>query len=214
MSLLPDSPTSSSNPFLILPAFQSRPDVVQFAKKGAWENAWGFPTDDLPDEGAVLGWISDSDEVAFEAFFGNAFFGLRCTGPAPGTKCFAIGCIRALRRARTGEPFFPTLRRETGFEGFSSSIAFAEIGAVNAWRSCPAFRWLPPATRKVDFQLLWPGLLRSPIAADCTHPKAIEFAFEQPAQHWFGLPVSDPGPPHRLSQASLREALSIAGFDP
>jgi hypothetical protein len=86
--------------------------------------------------------------------------------------------------------------------------AFAEIGCVNAWRSVGALRMAPPHVALCSgFEPLWRQLTAHPVGQNTRHAKAIEFGYEQPLAHWFGLPVSTPGEPHAVSEALLRQAL-------
>ncbi len=192
------------------PAFQSRPTTGQFAKDGAWESAWSFTADRPPTSGELDAFLADSAEVAFEAFFGGAFFGVRWTGPASEVRDRSRACVTAWETAVDGADFFSRLGRLTGLRGWGREVAFTEVGAVNAWRSVGAFRAPEPARALRDFDGLWQALQRTPLAAEAAHPKAVELACEAPAPHWFALPVSSLAPPFEWRRDQLRQALEFA----
>lgn len=189
------------------PAFRSSPTSGQYAKNGAWEQAWSFPFAALPDDASAHDYLAESAEIAFEVFFGDAFFGARFTGSPAATEDFAVNCLRALRATSRGEPFFAALRRFLSLDSLGTQVAFAEIGCVNAWRSIGAFRIANPQAALQNFDYTVANLKRQPVAQDVRHRKAIEFACESPLPHWFGIPISSPLPPHDISPALLRDAL-------
>src|SRR3990167_5396371 len=155
-----------------LPQFMSAPTSCQFAKDGAWEDAWSFPSGRLPSHSELVSYLAQSTEVAFEAFFGVFRQELGC--PLP------------------GQP-----------------PAFAEIGCVNAWRSVGAVRISEPHLASSGFARLWHSVLHSSVGRDTRHAKAIEFAFEYPLAHWFGVPVSVTGESNSVSEALLRQATGL-----
>lgn len=189
-----------------LPQFTSAPTSYQFAKDGAWESAWSFPSDRLPSHAELAAYLEQSTEVAFEAFFGSAFFGARVVGSAPEVETFGMKCLQA---ARAREVFFASLHRELGCPAPGQRPAFVEVGCVNAWRSIGALRISEPQLASLGFEQLLQLVLESPAGQDTRHAKAIEFAFEAPIAHWFGLPVSTPGTPHPFSPALLRQAIEL-----
>ncbi len=195
--------------FPSVPHFVSTPTSGQFAKDGAWEHAWSFPSNRLPDEASVHAYLGDSTEVAFEAFFGGAFFGARFAGPASAIRCFADQCMQAMRAAHHGESFLAALSGRLQLGPLGEVLAFAELGAVNAWRSVGAFRVQDAGGALSDFEPLWATLESSPMGCDVRHRKAIEFAFEHPLAHWFGIPISAPNAPGKLSRALLVDALRL-----
>lgn len=192
------------------PHFTSPPTSAQFAMQGAWEQAWSFAIDDLPSDARVCAYLGQSTEVAFEAFFGPAFFGARCTGQAADVEAFALQCVQALR-ASSRQPFFTALGAQLQWDGGDERIAFAEIGCVNAWRSVGAVRIAHPCDALLEFDHLWRTVENSPVGCDTHHPKAIEFAFEQPLAQWFGIPISDAEAPYPISRAMLHDAMRLAG---
>ncbi len=195
-----------------LTLFHGAPNLGQFAKNGAWEQAWSFLCDGLPDERSVRTYLDQSTEVAFEAFWEDAFFGARFTGEAAVAECFAIKCVQALRAGSSGESFFTAFCDYLQLDHLGREPIYAEIGSVNAWRSVGACRIADPQGALADFDHLWEELMRSPVGQDTHHRKAFEFAFEHPLPHWFGIPVSRSEMPHAISPDLLREALgAVAG---
>jgi hypothetical protein len=187
-----------------LPQFLFAPTLCQFAKNGVWEDAWSFPSDRPPSLAELDDYLADRTEVAFEAFFGRAFFGVRLSGTPLEVKALSIKCLRA---ANAQASFFDTLRHELGCQVVGQQPDFAEIGCVNAWRSIGAFRMTQPQPFASEFEPLWDLICDSPVGRDTDHPKAIEFAFKQPLEHWFGIPISVEGGPNRVSETLLRQAL-------
>ena len=192
------------------PAFAARPQAAQFAKGGAWESAWSFTADRPPTLGEIEAFLADSDEVAFEAFFGGAFFGVRWMGSAAEVCDRSRACVAAWEAAVDGADFFSRLSRFTGLRGWGREVAFTEVGAVNAWRSVGAFQAPRPAQALRDFDGLWQALQCTPLAAEAAHPKALELACEAPAPHWFALPVSSLAPPFEWRRDQLRQILEFA----
>jgi len=187
--------------------FTSSPTSIQFAKGGLWESAWSSSMDQLPSHQDLVRYLALSTEVAFEAFFGDAFFGARMTGSPQEVEGFSVKCIQA---ARAQESFFPVLQRELGCPVSGQQPAFAEIGCVNAWRSVGVFHISEFEPASANFEKLWRSVQESAVGLDTIHAKAIEFAFERPVAHWFGVPVSSSGGSHRLSQGLLCQALGLA----
>jgi GNAT superfamily N-acetyltransferase len=187
-------------------AFRGRPTLGQFAKQGAWESAWAFAIGELPSREQLQDYLGGTTEVAFEAFFGDAFFGLRLQGDAAEVEARAQACIAATADAAAGDGFIAALCRHLGCQGFGREVAFAEVGAVNAWRSVGAFRIDDPSPAMPWLH----ALLRAPVALNTTHRKAIEFAAPHPLPHWFALPVSASAPPFAIEPALLRGALEAA----
>lgn len=186
--------------------FRSAPTSGQFAKGGEWERAWSFSTNSLPSEATVRDYVRPSKELAFEAFFGSAFFGARMVAQPPEVELFALTCLRAMHASRD-RPFFSVFQEHLHVPSPDSSVSFAEIGCVNAWRSVGTIRIPDPLEALSAFEETWRAVELSAPYRDTAHPKAIEFAFEQPFPHWFGVSVSPSGQPYRISKALLRTAL-------
>src|SRR5690606_18938348 len=64
------------------PCFASAPTMGKVAVGGRWEEALVFQPSPVGPAGLVEH-LGTSEEVACEAFFGAAFFGMRVHGPAP-----------------------------------------------------------------------------------------------------------------------------------
>lgn len=190
------------------PAFQPRPTLAQFAKGGQWEAAWAFGIYDAPSPEQVRDYLDGATEVAFEAFFDFAFFGIRLRGIPQETARRAFECVAAFRSAVDGASFFAGLSRRLELDTLGRDLKFAEVGAVNAWRSVGPFRIDRLSDFSERYDLLWHSLSASSVGSDVSHKKAIEFAYELPIPHWFALPVSLPTAPFQLDSDLLREAAS------
>lgn len=193
--------------------FQAPPTSAQFAKAGVWEKAWRIDARQPPgpaDLAADLpAYLADATDLAFEAFFGPAFFGLRLTGPRTALEPFALQCLQALHAARAGG-FMAVMQRRFQLPAPDARPAFAEIGCVNAWKSIGALRIPDPAAALARFEDTWHALRQQPLFHDTRHAKAIEFAGDHPLPHWFALPISRPEAPFDISAALLRRALHAA----
>lgn len=187
--------------------FKSSPTSTQFARGGSWEHAWSSPVGQLPSHQALASYLALSTEVAFEAFFGDSFFGTRRVGSPLEVEVFSRQCIQA---AHARESFFPVFQRELGCPVAGQQAAFAEIGCVNAWRSVGAFQVPDLQAATADFEQLWLRVEESAVGHDSRHVKAIEFAFERPVPHWFGIPVSSPSGSNRVCKHLLGHALGLA----
>jgi hypothetical protein len=188
-------------------SFQTAPTLAQFAKNGSWETAWAFTLETIPSETEVTAFLEHSNEIAFEVFFGHAFLGARFEAESDQVKKFAFACMEAFKIARDATTFFEALGSQTGLNSFAQSFSFAEVGAVNAWRSVGAFQinnLLEP-----DLKTIWQALQTSSVAANTTHVKAIEFACKEPIPHWLALPVSSLEPPFELQENMIRQALEL-----
>ena len=123
------------------PFFQSRPTLGQFAKDGVWEEAWSFSVADCPEATTVEAFCGSAVEVAFEAFFGEAFFGARCKGTPQEVIDFATRCTNAFAAATCGESFFRALFEPNELLHVGRKPVKAEAGAVNAWKSLGRTHW-------------------------------------------------------------------------
>jgi len=157
--------------------FRSAPDSGKLAVDGQWERAVGFRPGELPDLGRITG------EVACEAFFGEAFFGVRRRGPVAVLEAFVAAFTGAMAAAADGDAFFATVRTDLGI-ALREKFLFAELGAEGAWRSVGAIRIDPP--------VVWERITASPLWRDTAYAKAIEFCYDNGdgTTHWFALPVS------------------------
>ena len=163
--------------------------------------------DQLPSHQDLISYLALSTEVAFEAFFGESFFGARMTGSPQEVETFSVKCLEA---ARAQASFFPVFQRELGCPVGGQQPAFAEIGCVNAWRSVGAFYVSDLQGASADYKQLWRSVQESTVGHDTLHAKAIEFAFERPVAHWFGVPVCTRDGSNRLSEGLLCQVLGLA----
>jgi hypothetical protein len=186
------------------PQFKSNPTLFQFAQDGVWESAWSFSRDSMPSHLDLATYLAQRTEVAFEAFFGDSFFGARMTGSAVEVEAFSIKCLRAICAQ---ESFFPVFHRELGCPVSGQQPTFAEIGCVNAWRSMGAVHISNAQLAPAGFEQLWLSVQGSSVGRDIRHAKAIEFAFEHPLAHWFGVSVSPLGESNQVSEFLLRQAI-------
>jgi hypothetical protein len=189
------------------PAFKALPNLGQFAKNGVWEDAWKFPQHASPSPTALSDYLAGATEIAFEAFFGDAFFGARFHGEPRDVAHFSSSCVEAMRIATDGASFFAHLSQNKFLCGFGEEIVFTEIGAVNAWQTTDAMKLGLPRDALQNIDILWPTLTSAPLAHNTTHVKAIEFAGLSPIHHWFALPISSTEPPFALNRELLVKAL-------
>ena len=190
--------------------FQGPPTTGQFAKAGSWETAWSFEADHPPADAALIAYLDGCTELAFEAFFGHAFFGLQLAGTPAQVQAFAFEGLAALRASGGGSgggSFFAQMRQRFRLPLEGAAPAFTELGCVNAWKSIGAVRFDDPQAAAAAFDDTWRRVQASPLARDTRHVKALEYAFEAPLAHWFGVPVSELEAPFTLSPSALRRAL-------
>ncbi len=189
--------------------FQGLPTTGQFAQAGAWETAWSFGADAPPTDAALIAYLDGCTELAFEAFFGHAFFGLRFAGTPAQVQGFALEALAVMRASRDGS-FFAQMRQRFQLPLADAALAFTELGCVNAWKSVGAVRFDDPQAAAAAFDDTWRLVQASPLARDTHHVKALEYAFEAPLAHWFGVPVSELQAPFGLLPSALRQALQYA----
>jgi hypothetical protein len=190
-------------------AFDKKPSSGQFAKDGVWESAWSFEIDALPPQDKISAYTHSTSELAFEAFFGDHFFGIRAKGDAEKIHEFAIECVAALDDTLSGKQFFDSLQNRLKLNLFASPMSYAEIGAVNAWRSVGGFKIHNLPVNKTEFDQLFITLQQSNVASNKSHSKAVEFAFDSPMSHWLAIPISDQSVNRVISQSLLNDALLL-----
>lgn len=173
--------------------FTAAPDHGKLAVAGRWEDAIGF----LPGEPPAG---SFGDEVACEAFFGQAFFGVRRRGTAEELTEF----VRSFAEAMQGPGFFRRLE-EMGIP-LRQRFLYAEIGAEGAWNSIGAYRVPDPDVALLEFEELWEDLKESAVYEDRAHEKALEYVYDNGdgTTHWYAVPLSKD---RRLLYAKLVSAL-------
>lgn len=132
-------------------------------------------------------------EVACEAFFGSAFFGVRYVGPD------VRGFVASFSRALATPDFFGAFADLPLGQDFE----FAEVGAEGAWRSIGAYRFDP----LLPVEVVWEQGGKTQVWADTSHAKALEFTYANGdgTSHWFALPVSHEG---RIQRSELSAALA------
>jgi hypothetical protein len=186
--------------------FQGPPTTAQFAKGGSWETAWSFDADHPPTDAAVVAYLDHCTELAFEAFFGQAFFGVRLVGTAAQVQAFALEGLRALGASRHGG-FFAQMQQRFQLPVPGAPLAFTELGCVNAWQSIGTLRFDDPQAAAAHFDDTWRQVQASPLARDTRHAKALEYAHSAPLAHWFGVPVCEADAPFELDRSALLQAL-------
>ncbi len=180
------------------PRFAAAPTFGKLAVAGRWEDAVTFHPSMSGWQEQIPDLLAGAEEVACEAFFGSAFFGVRSHGPDPVR--FVMSFAEAMRQAADGPAFFAAI--EGMGVNLEQDFAFAELGAEGAWQSVGPLRIAEPCT--IDVPALWEQLLVSRVGRDTTHAKALEFTFTGGLTHWFALPVSDDA---ALSRDMLVDAL-------
>ncbi len=191
------------------PAFHIAPTHGAFAKNGSWESAWIFSTLVTPSPTEIAKYVENSNEVAFEAFFEDAFFGVRMSGETSSIEKFALTVVNHLCSAKSGGRFFE-LMEHSGYVCDRSIIQCMEVGAIFAWKSVGSFKLDVPEQALLNWNDWWPRLILSRVGLHNEHQKAVEFVYNGPLPLWFGLPVSGSAPPYALSEQLLREALEAA----
>jgi hypothetical protein len=192
------------------PEFQTSVTCGQFAKFGIWEEAWVIKPENSPSEQAVIAYLADAQEIAFEVFFGTAFFGLRCRGTPEQVQSLALACIRAQNQSRHAGSFLTLLSDALDVPAWGQQIEFAEVGAVNFWKSVGPYRVPDLKLAQADPAALLQLLQSTELGQNTKHPKAMELGCTGIFPHWFGLSVSSEQAPFALSLTQLRQVLALA----
>lgn len=189
-------------------AFRSPPSFGQLAADGEWEKAVKFSPDEFQKESEVRDYLGQRTEVAFEAFFDGAFFGVRRRGTPEILVRFILEAARAFYSSRSGPEMFLAIADSECFS-LANEFLTSEIGAVNAWLSVGAFSLPDPISAVTDFDAIWETLQLHPVSQNSTHQKAIEFAFDNGdgTTHWFAFLVSSDAPPFEINRDKLHAAL-------
>ncbi len=173
------------------PHFSGPPSLGKMASGGEWERAENFLPGEYTSEDEVKRYLGSKEEIACEAFFGDTFFGARKRGRPDDLLRFVLDFNRAFASSTSGGDFFRRVEERPGIP-VGKGFLFAEVGAVDAWKSVGPFRIDDPCAALERFEELVSRLERSPAGLEHEHPKAVEFAFEGGGfEHWIALPVSE-----------------------
>ena len=188
------------------PLFSALPSHGQIATQGNWETAHKFSRLEAPGREQIATYIQ-GEEAAFEAFFGNAFFGVRFQGDTEKVRQALVDSGNALRECQSGEGFFLLMAKIMGTGKLLADFDRLEFGAEGAWKSVGPYRILQPFHALVNFTKIWDELSISSVGRNETRPKALEVAFKgKGTPHWFGLPISSDTPPYEISKEQVLEA--------
>lgn len=193
MTFIADEAAFDAPAFGILgnPLFNAPPSLGKMAAGGEWERAEVFQPGGFTSEAEVKRYLGSKDEIACEAFFGDAFFGARNRGTPEELLRFVLDFNRALASSASGRDFFRRVAERPGIP-VGNAFLFAEVGAVDAWKSVGPFRIEDPCAALEHFKELLSKLERSPAGREREHNKAVEFAFDGGGcEHWIALPVSE-----------------------
>lgn len=192
------------------PPFQSLPDRGQLAINGNWAQALRFSRGEAISESVVRAFLGNGNEVAMEAFFGDAFFGVRQLGATDHLIHLVHSFAEAMSVAHSGQEFFAKIEHTFNLR-LGDAVQFAEIGAVDAWKNVGPFRIDIPTIASAEFEKLWEQVQAAPVYQNQTHPKAIEFAFHNGdgTTHWFAIPLSRDSSPFAIEQRQLKKALDL-----
>jgi hypothetical protein len=181
--------------------------VVQLAADGEWESCRRTPLAalDVDAGSALLRTVSHTarHDVGLEVWWpGHGFIGLRWRRRESDE---AVSGLERLLEAATADPV-DLLEAAAG--GPLGPVTFAEVGAVNAWRSIgPQTVWRRDCPIDVAT-----SLRRRPELMSCRFPVAVEFAADTPRSVWLAVEVStSDGERHRLDEHRLGECLTAVG---
>lgn len=185
--------------------FRAPPQFGKLAVDGEWERAVTFQPGEYTEEAQAAEFLAGGSEVACEAFFGAAFFGVRRRGATGELSRFVALFARAVASSGDGAELLRAMA--TARVPLGRDFRFAEIGAEGAWNSVGPFRLDDPAAALADFDATWLALEHSNVGREAAHHKAVEFSFDNGdgTTHWFALPVSHA---RRLDRTRLAEALA------
>lgn len=193
MTFIDDEPAFVAPVFGIIGShlFNEPPSLGKMAAGGEWERAEIFQPGRFISEEEVKKYLGSKEEIACEAFFGDAFFGARKRGTSEELLRFVLDFNGALASSVSGRDFFRHVVERPGIS-VGSGFLFAEVGAVDAWKSVGPFRIEDLSAAMEHFGELLNRLERSPVSQERAHTKAVEFAFDGGGcEHWIALPVSE-----------------------
>ena len=192
------------------PVFQQPISYAQFAKDGVWEGAWQFTHNQTPNEAQLQQYVGESQEVAFEILCEQAFFGLRFKGTNEEVFADARSCVQAFAQSKKSADFLTHLAQLLGVPAWGQEITFAEIGAINFWKSVGPYRIADWQQAPEQMDQLMATLQDQPVGRDLKHPKALELGCSGRYPHWFGIPISISSQDLRISADHLSETLRWA----
>ena len=189
------------------PSFNQAPTIGKMAMNGNWERAAIFKPGSFTTEREVREYIGDRREVACEAFFKDAFLGVRRQGDPEYLISFVLGFAKALESSCSGSELSETLIRRFNVP-IGVHFRFAEIGAVDAWKSVGPLHIPDPQAVLAGFDQLLRDLELSSVGQERHHSKAIEFAYDNQdgTTHWIALPISDG---ITINESKLKAALEF-----
>ena len=190
------------------PLFNAPPSLGKMAAGGEWERAEVFQPGGFTSEAEVKRYLGSKDEIACEAFFGDAFFGARKRGTAEALLRFVLDFNRALASSANGRDFFRRVAERPGIPVGNATSSSPKSALWTHGRASARSASKTPAPHWRHFEELLSKtgtLTRRPRTRE--HLKAVEFAFGGGGcEHWIALPVSE-GPlivPSMLEDALRR----------
>ncbi len=180
---------------------KKRPNLAQFAINGIWEEAFSFTQNSIPKQKIISEKFSGIDDLAFEAFFDNSFFGLRNNSKYTSLE-FSKICIKNFLNCSNGYELLENLALDLHSEPFLRKLEFLELGAVNAWKSVGSVK-----LELNDLIINWEELSKASVFKDKEHIKSIELAYSGTFKHWFALPVSSSEPPYSIDRELFNSVL-------
>ncbi len=152
------------------PLFNAPPSLGKMAAGGEWERAEVFQPGCFISEEEVKKYLGKKDEIACEAFFCDAFFGARKRGTPEKLVRFVLDFNRALALSANGRDFFRRVAERPGIP-VGNGFLFAEVGAVDAWKSVGPFRIEDPCAALEHFKELLSKLNAPPQAEKENTPR-------------------------------------------
>jgi hypothetical protein len=178
---------------------------VQLAADGEWESCRRTPLAALDGDAgsALLRSVAGTarHDVGLEVWWpGHGFIGVRWTLHE------SDEAVAGLERLLEAAPADPVGLLEAAAGGPLGPVSFAEVGAVNAWRSIgPQIVWRRDCPIDVAT-----SLRRRPDLMSCRFPVAVEFAADTPRPVWLAVEVSAfDGARHRLDEHRLGKCLMV-----
>lgn len=172
-------------------SFSGPATQIKIAADGKWEQALiGAPSVFVVSQD-LDSLVQGRTEIACEAFFGEAFFGVRRRGTPDEIELFVRTFVAIAASAASGDEVFTRVKQQLNVP-VGERFGFAEIGAVDAWKSVGPFHLDDPTQELIGIESLMQRLKSSSVGQETQHAKAIEFAFDNGDEttHWIALPIS------------------------